>query len=265
MIEKLSSNQPHVPFRSSKLTRLLQDSLGGNSRTVMIACVSPAASNQVRACVRVCVCALCVRGWVGVCLCVCVSVCVCASIKPPADRASMRLLATAALICNGGRCGGRRRRSTRSSTRPMHGASRTSRRSTRMRTTRKILYTHARTHAHPHKRSLAPSRPGQSRFCVRSRACASVLMQAALRKLLAELQAENAKLKASAPADAAASASTVGETVRTHTRARARQRPFGAAGQAGYSGRWYLGGARECGGSAGVRDDAHPRAHDRAR
>ncbi|KAF0294123.1 Kinesin-like protein KIF21B [Amphibalanus amphitrite] len=31
----------HVPYRDSKLTRLLQDSLGGNSRTVMIACVSP--------------------------------------------------------------------------------------------------------------------------------------------------------------------------------------------------------------------------------
>lgn len=31
----------HVPYRDSKLTRLLQDSLGGNSRTVMLACVSP--------------------------------------------------------------------------------------------------------------------------------------------------------------------------------------------------------------------------------
>ncbi|CAB4065516.1 KIF4_21_27 [Lepeophtheirus salmonis] len=31
----------HVPYRDSKLTRLLQDSLGGNSRTFMIACVSP--------------------------------------------------------------------------------------------------------------------------------------------------------------------------------------------------------------------------------
>uniref|UniRef100_A0A3B5QF13 Kinesin family member 21B n=1 Tax=Xiphophorus maculatus TaxID=8083 RepID=A0A3B5QF13_XIPMA len=31
----------HVPYRDSKLTRLLQDSLGGNSHTVMIACVSP--------------------------------------------------------------------------------------------------------------------------------------------------------------------------------------------------------------------------------
>ncbi|EFJ12705.1 hypothetical protein SELMODRAFT_40499, partial [Selaginella moellendorffii] len=35
----------HVPYRDSKLTRLLQDSLGGNSRTTMIACVSPADSN----------------------------------------------------------------------------------------------------------------------------------------------------------------------------------------------------------------------------
>ena len=35
----------HVPYRDSKLTRILQDSLGGNSRTYMIACVSPADSN----------------------------------------------------------------------------------------------------------------------------------------------------------------------------------------------------------------------------
>ena len=35
----------HVPYRDSKLTRLLQDALGGNSRTVMVACVSPADAN----------------------------------------------------------------------------------------------------------------------------------------------------------------------------------------------------------------------------
>ncbi|XP_023929910.1 kinesin-like protein KIF18A isoform X2 [Lingula anatina] len=33
----------HVPYRNSKLTRLLKDSLGGNCRTVMIAAVSPSA------------------------------------------------------------------------------------------------------------------------------------------------------------------------------------------------------------------------------
>ena len=35
----------HVPYRDSKLTRVLQDSLGGNSQTVFIACASPADSN----------------------------------------------------------------------------------------------------------------------------------------------------------------------------------------------------------------------------
>ena len=35
----------HVPYRDSKLTRILQDSLGGNSRTSMIACISPAMFN----------------------------------------------------------------------------------------------------------------------------------------------------------------------------------------------------------------------------
>ena len=41
VINALCEHQQHVPYRDSKLTRLLQDSLGGNSRTVMLACVSP--------------------------------------------------------------------------------------------------------------------------------------------------------------------------------------------------------------------------------
>ena len=34
----------HIPYRDSKLTRLLQDSLGGNTRTTIIATVSPASN-----------------------------------------------------------------------------------------------------------------------------------------------------------------------------------------------------------------------------
>ncbi|KAH7060277.1 hypothetical protein BKA57DRAFT_373342, partial [Linnemannia elongata] len=37
-----SRKSSHVPYRDSKLTRLLQDSLGGNSATLMLACVSGA-------------------------------------------------------------------------------------------------------------------------------------------------------------------------------------------------------------------------------
>ena len=40
-INKLASKEKHIPYRSSKLTHLLQNSLGGNSSTLMIACVSP--------------------------------------------------------------------------------------------------------------------------------------------------------------------------------------------------------------------------------
>jgi len=49
VIEKLSNRSKntnpdreiHVPYRDSKLTRLLQDSLGGNTRTILLACVAP--------------------------------------------------------------------------------------------------------------------------------------------------------------------------------------------------------------------------------
>ncbi|KAG5507506.1 hypothetical protein JIQ42_07804 [Leishmania sp. Namibia] len=40
------SRTQHVPYRSSRLTRLLQDTLGGNSATVFIACVAPDTYNR---------------------------------------------------------------------------------------------------------------------------------------------------------------------------------------------------------------------------
>ncbi|XP_027137098.1 kinesin-like protein KIF18A isoform X2 [Larimichthys crocea] len=39
------SKKTHIPYRDSKLTRLLKDSLGGNCRTVMIANVSPSSKS----------------------------------------------------------------------------------------------------------------------------------------------------------------------------------------------------------------------------
>ncbi|KAK0905450.1 hypothetical protein LTR91_023419 [Friedmanniomyces endolithicus] len=42
VITQLSSRTPHISYRDSRLTRLLQDSLGGNAITFMVACVTPA-------------------------------------------------------------------------------------------------------------------------------------------------------------------------------------------------------------------------------
>ncbi|KAF2614877.1 hypothetical protein F2Q70_00011902 [Brassica cretica] len=46
VIRKLSSGKKdHIPYRNSKLTRILQNSLGGNSRTAIICTISPALSH----------------------------------------------------------------------------------------------------------------------------------------------------------------------------------------------------------------------------
>uniref|UniRef100_A0A914CNA4 Kinesin-like protein n=1 Tax=Acrobeloides nanus TaxID=290746 RepID=A0A914CNA4_9BILA len=45
VITSLTSNAPHIPYRESKLTRILQDSLGGKSITTIIATLSPCSSN----------------------------------------------------------------------------------------------------------------------------------------------------------------------------------------------------------------------------
>jgi hypothetical protein len=46
----VQGNGSFVPYRDSKLTRLLKDSLGGNCRTVMISCISPAAASFEETC-----------------------------------------------------------------------------------------------------------------------------------------------------------------------------------------------------------------------
>ena len=45
VIDHLSKGRKHIPYRDSKLTRMLSSSLGGNSRTAIICTVSPALSN----------------------------------------------------------------------------------------------------------------------------------------------------------------------------------------------------------------------------
>ncbi|CAL1704444.1 unnamed protein product [Somion occarium] len=46
VINALVDRSSHVPYRESKLTRLLQDSLGGRTKTCLIATISPARSNM---------------------------------------------------------------------------------------------------------------------------------------------------------------------------------------------------------------------------
>jgi len=47
LVDVANGKQRHVPYRDSKLTFLLQDSLGGNSKTTIISTVSPSSSNAL--------------------------------------------------------------------------------------------------------------------------------------------------------------------------------------------------------------------------
>ncbi|XP_050685988.1 kinesin heavy chain-like isoform X2 [Eriocheir sinensis] len=46
VIAALADGKTHVPYRDSKLTRILQESLGGNARTTIVICASPASFNE---------------------------------------------------------------------------------------------------------------------------------------------------------------------------------------------------------------------------
>ncbi|CAI4038408.1 hypothetical protein SMKI_05G0170 [Saccharomyces mikatae IFO 1815] len=50
VINALVDKSGHIPFRESKLTRLLQDSLGGNTKTALIATISPAKVTSEETC-----------------------------------------------------------------------------------------------------------------------------------------------------------------------------------------------------------------------
>ena len=46
VIHALTSNYDHIPYRDSKLTRILQESLGGNYKTTLMVACSPYSSNK---------------------------------------------------------------------------------------------------------------------------------------------------------------------------------------------------------------------------
>lgn len=45
VIDALAERRPHVPYRDSKLTRILEDSLGGNCRTTLLVACSPSSAH----------------------------------------------------------------------------------------------------------------------------------------------------------------------------------------------------------------------------
>ena len=54
VINKLSQGAEFIPFRDSKLTRILQMSLGGNAKTAIICTVTPISVEQTHSTLQVC-------------------------------------------------------------------------------------------------------------------------------------------------------------------------------------------------------------------
>ena len=46
VINALTSGNPHIPYRNHPLTMLMSDSIGGNAKTLMFVCCSPASFNS---------------------------------------------------------------------------------------------------------------------------------------------------------------------------------------------------------------------------
>ena len=84
----LSEGKPHVPYRDTTLTRLLQSVLAGNCRTMMLICISPAKSQASAA---RCQSHLKVTGHLiqvtCPCACPCVCPCTCKAPSRSSDRA----------------------------------------------------------------------------------------------------------------------------------------------------------------------------------
>merc|ERR550537_2131870 len=52
VIDALADKRPHVPSRDSRLTRILENSLGGNCRTTLLVACSPSPRSRWRRCPR---------------------------------------------------------------------------------------------------------------------------------------------------------------------------------------------------------------------
>ena len=48
VISALAESRNHIPYKDSKLTRVLSDSLGGNSKTTLVVTCSPSVWNRVK-------------------------------------------------------------------------------------------------------------------------------------------------------------------------------------------------------------------------